>query len=464
MHWGPNMIEMFRLLSSITLTIVALPWCVQWMIFNLCVRDVSMDPGERNQDLHEWFWQRGLGPWICWQRFPHRPHCAKIFKSNHYNVWVINYHQIFRSTKPHQVFCISLASLVQSNGERRIGMGECHRWVHIGPKDDIANLLGLKGWTNFRPGPWLIDHLAIKCAGKEKSEWTWVAPNFNLIFSAEAISHVYIYFFHWWIVQPNLIIVERVVASNISVKPQCHALCLGAHARWICNQCFWCLAGRWSSWAKAVAMPSNMGQPEDFIEATLARFGLVAKHACMFTTDSVFLSILDLDMISETNQLYRHIITPQHWLTSACAGFLSWTDCACMFVNTIRNLQPQQLVWAYMHAVKTWIYVFIYYIYYTPRDSAYTTFLGTDLINTSQGSFTLTFYQFRISGEEAFEFLRSSIAAMVTGRENIGLVVKRLAAMKIPKATWNKRSINENISCARCLLTSKSFIVWIIYI
>jgi hypothetical protein len=42
------------------------------------------------------------------------------------------------------------------------------------------------------------------------------------------------------------------------------------------------------------------------------------------------------------------------------------------------------------------------------------------------------------------------------------LVVKRLAAMKIPKATWNKRSINENISCARCLLTSKSFIVWII--
>jgi hypothetical protein len=50
-------------------------------------------------------------------------------------------------------------------------------------------------------------------------------------------------------------------------------------------------------------MPSNMGQPEDFIEATLARFGLVAKHACMFTTDSVFLSILDLDMISETDQL-----------------------------------------------------------------------------------------------------------------------------------------------------------------
>lgn len=88
------------------------------------------------------------------------------------------------------------------------------------------------------------------------------------------------------------------------------------------------------------------------------------------------------------------------------------------------------------------LYVFIYYIHYIHLGiQHYTTFLGTDLINTSQGSFTLTFYQFRISGEEAFEFLRSSIAAMVTGRENIGLVVKRLAAMKIPKATWNKRSI-----------------------
>ena len=187
-------------------------------------------------------------------------------------------------------------------------------------------------------------------------------------------------------------------------------------------------------------MPSSMGQPEDFTEATLARFGIM--HAS-YMIIWLWLWLYDFYILKPVlwSDFWNPSVMENHKpaLVDKCMCRILVMD-KYMFVNTIRKSQPQQLVHMHVKRCMTWcVYIGI---------QCCTTFSGTNhanntfsvLFRAASPWFSLSFVFYIYIAEKLLTILRSSIAAMVTGRENIGLVVKRLVAMKIPKATWNKRS------------------------